>query len=105
MKKRRPVADRAAAQFDPGNAIFDPGSVFTSPEEVRDSSALSTEQKIDILRSWEYDAAELAVAEEEGMCGDDDDDLLRRVLLALDSVTDGIDVEHTGPTKQHGLPD
>jgi len=61
-------------------------------------------QKVEILRRWEYDAAEVAVAVEEGMPDRDDEDLLRRILLALDRLTGGLDVERSGPSKQHGLP-
>jgi hypothetical protein len=43
------------------------------------------------------------VATEEGM-KDGDTDLLSRILRSLDRVTDGYDVEHVAPTKQHGLP-
>jgi len=31
-------------------------------------------------------------------------DLLRRILLALNQFGGGTDVEHVGPTKQHGIP-
>jgi hypothetical protein len=48
-----------------------------------------------------YDAAEQAVALEEGMPGEDDN-LQRRVLMALNQLHRGINVEHTSPTKQHG---
>jgi hypothetical protein len=54
------------------------------------------------LSRWEYDAAEIAVAVEEGMPGEDNG-LLRRIMLALDSLAGCVDVEHTSPTKQHGL--
>jgi len=84
-------------------ALFDPASVFASPSDVVSHGALSTRQKIEILRRWEYDAAEQAVALEEGMPGGEDD-LLRRILLALEQLNGGIDVEHVGPSKQHGLP-
>lgn len=83
-------------------ALLDPGSVFASPEEVLSRADLTTEQKADILRRWEYDASEVAVAEEEGMMGVDND-LLRRILLALETLTRGVDTEHTAPTKQHGI--
>jgi hypothetical protein len=85
-------------------ATFNPQSTFSSPEEVRDSQSFSPAQKVRILKSWEYDAAELAVAEEEGMLGGNGD-MLRRILLALNSVAGEVDVERTGPTKQHGLSD
>lgn len=83
-------------------ALLDPGSVFASPEVVGDHPSLTPEQKIEILRSWEYDAAELAVAEEEGMQGPENN-LLQRILLALAKLTHGRDVEFVAPTKQHGL--
>jgi hypothetical protein len=84
-------------------AMLDPASVFGTPENVVGHPGLTTQQKIDILLEWEYDASEEAVALEEGMPGTDSD-LLRRVLLALGQLAGPIDVEHTGPTKQHGLP-
>jgi hypothetical protein len=83
-------------------ALQDPASVFATPEEVAAHAGLTREQKIEILRLWEYDAAEAEVATEEGMPGGNDD-LLRRILLALDGLIGGIDVGDTGPTKQHAL--
>ena len=83
-------------------ALLDPGSVFARPEEVVDHPELTLEQKIAVLRSWEYDAAEIAVAEEEGMQGPDND-LLQRIILALARLTDSRDAESVAPTKQHGL--
>lgn len=88
---------------DVDRALLDPTAVFSSPEEVAEHGSLSLEQKVEILRRWEYDAAELAVATEEGMPGGENH-LLRRVLLTLSRLTGGLDVEHTGPTKQDGLP-
>jgi len=83
-------------------ALLDPVSIFSSPEDVLDRAALSKEQKIEILRRWEYDASEVSVAEEEGMVGDQPL-LLRRILLALEKLTGEIDVSHTPPTKQGGI--
>ncbi len=80
-----------------------PASVFAGPEEVLDHAELTPTQKAEILRRWQYDAVERAVALEEGMPGDDDS-LLRRIMLALGTLSEPIDVEHLGPTKQHGLP-
>jgi hypothetical protein len=85
------------------NAVAAPASVFATPEEVLQHAELTKEQKIEILWRWEYHAAELGVAVEEGMPGEDNG-LLRRVMLALGTLTGPIDVGHTGPTKQHGLP-
>jgi len=95
--------DRARS-IDLDQALFDPGSVFSSPEHLLDHPNLSVAQKVEILRRWEYDAAEVAVAVEEGMPDRDDEDLLRRILLALERLTGGLDVERSGPSKQHGLP-
>lgn len=83
-------------------AFLDPGAVFTRPEDVADSRDFTRAEKIAILRSWQYDAAELSVAEEEGMRGDDSD-LLSRVLLALAALTQDVSMERIGPTKQHAL--
>jgi hypothetical protein len=84
-------------------AMLEPASVFASPEEVLEHDELTNQQKIDILWRWQYDAAEQSVALEEGMPGEESD-LLRRTMLALGALGVRLDVEHTGPTKQHGLP-
>jgi hypothetical protein len=89
--------------IDIDQALLDPGSVFATPEEVLAHHALSQQQKIEILRRWEYDASEVSVAEEEGMPGDNGD-VLRRILLALNQLVGSVDVERVGPSKQHGIP-
>jgi hypothetical protein len=89
--------------IDMDQALLDPGSVFASPEALLQHEALSKAEKIEILRRWEYDASENCVAVEEGM-PDGESDLLRRILLALDQLTGGIDTEQVGPKKQHGIP-
>lgn len=83
-------------------ALLDAGSVFASPEDVLAHPELTAAEKTAVLRAWEYDAAEIAVAEEEGMQGPEND-LLRRILLALAALTNGRAVEFVAPTKQHGL--
>jgi hypothetical protein len=83
-------------------ALRDPASVFAAPEDVVVFPGLTREQKIEILRLWEYDAAEAEVATEEGMPGGNGD-LLQRILLALDSLAAGSEVGAAGPTKQHAL--
>lgn len=72
-----------------------------TPEEVLKDPRLGEQEKADLLCRMSYDAAEQAVALEEGMPGDDDG-LQRRVLLALNQLHRRMDVEHTSPTKQHG---
>ncbi|OGA47926.1 MAG: hypothetical protein A3F74_22660 [Betaproteobacteria bacterium RIFCSPLOWO2_12_FULL_62_58] len=82
--------------------LRNPGATFATPEEVVSHPGLTREQKVEILKLWEYDAAEAEVATEEGMPGDDED-LLRRILVTLHPLTRGTDVSRTGPTKQHAL--
>ena len=95
--------DQSLPPVDMEEALLDPAAVFATPEEILDHAGLRPEQKVEILRRWAYDAAEVAVAVEEGMRGEDNG-LLRRILLALEQLGGGIDPEHTGPTKQDGLP-
>jgi hypothetical protein len=74
---------------------------------VVEDAHLTREQKIEVLRRWEYDEAERRVAEEEGMpagSGGDGGDLLQRIVRALDALGDGVDVGRTPPTKQGGIP-
>ena len=80
-----------------------PSAVFASPRAVRVCADLTREQKVDVLLRWAYDAAELAVAREEGMPGGEED-LQGQILCALASLQADLDPEQAGPTKQHGLP-
>jgi CBS domain-containing protein len=50
-------------------ALLNPGAVFRAPDQVAHDPTLSREDKLAILSSWEEDARELAVAEEENMAG------------------------------------
>ena len=70
------------AADDLARALLDPTAVFDAPEEVLGSEDLTREQKILILRRWEYDARELETATDEGMRGESADKL-DRVLNAL----------------------
>ena len=82
--------------------LWNPSATFASPEEILAHTDLTREQKIEILKLWEYDAAEAEVATEEGMPGKGDS-MLRRILLALSQLTAPNDVTRTGPSKQHAL--
>ena len=88
-------------QFE--RALLDPQAIFDMPERVLTEPSLTKEQKIEILRRWEYNAAEEAVALEEGMPGEESD-ILQLVLIALGELTGPLDLEHTSPSKQHGVP-
>ncbi len=81
--------------------MLDPTSIFACPSDVCDEQSLTRDQKIKILRRWEYDARELQVAEEENMGGGPQDDL-DEVLLALHRLDAVVDIEHSPPTKQGG---
>ncbi|HZX24008.1 MAG TPA: hypothetical protein VFF18_10745 [Woeseiaceae bacterium] len=83
-------------------ACADPGTLFDGPEGVAARDDLSREEKVRILRCWEYDAAELSVATEENMPGPEND-LLRRILLVLAELAGDDDAEKVAPSKQHGL--
>lgn len=86
--------------IDYEEALLDPASLFKEPEAVVNREDLTKEQKIEILRRWEYDASEVAVAEEEGMIADRPL-MLRRVVLALEQLTGG-DEGSRSPTKADG---
>ena len=83
-------------------ALLDPHAVYATPRGVVDDGALSREQKIEVLRRWEYDAAELEVAEEEGMRGGETS-MLRQILLALEELGAELNTERSPPTKQDGV--
>ena len=87
--------------MDLEKAMLDPDSVFKCPEDVFLAQALTREEKIKILRRWEYDARELEVAEEENM-GGGPPDILDEILRTLHRLQADIDTEHTPPTKQGG---
>ncbi|HEV8340754.1 MAG TPA: hypothetical protein VGR30_00100 [Candidatus Binatia bacterium] len=82
-------------------ALINPGSVFRTPEEVLQSNDLSREQKIEILRRWEYDVRELQVAEDESMTGPQPV-TLDVVLNALRALGASSDPDRSAPTKQGG---
>ena len=86
---------------DIDKAMLDPVSVFASPDDVLSEQSLDREQKIKILRRWEYDARELEVAEEENM-GGGPPGILDEVLHALHRLNAEIDTDHSPPTKQGG---
>ena len=79
--------------------MLDPTSVFRVPEDVLKASDLTREQKIEILRRWEYDARELEVAADENMIGSNND-LLQNVLGSLSELGYKPDTDNEPPTKQ-----
>ena len=83
-------------------ALVDPAAVFRTPQGVLDARDLSRQQKIEILRRWEYDVREVLVAEEENMPGPLGVGL-DEVLKALHALGAGVDTEHSPPTKEGGV--
>lgn len=83
--------------MDIDKAMISPASAFADPMAVCNSSELTHEQKVEILRRWEYDARELQVAAEENMTGGDSV-VLEDVLAALKHL--GASAEQSPPTKQ-----
>ena len=86
--------------IDVKKAMLDPTSVFKDPEEVVVASdELNRNQKIEILRRWEYDARQLEVAEEEAGMAVRRPDMFDRVVQALHALGAERDTEHSPPTK------
>lgn len=81
--------------------LSDPALVTANPQEILRHPALTRKEKIELLRSRQYDAAEIAVAEEEGMQGPENDPM-RDILLALAELEEPESDEPVAPTKQHG---
>ena len=89
--------------IDIKKALLDPSAVFHKPAEVVESDELEREQKIEILRRWEYDARELQVADDESMTAPRPERVtLDAVLQALRALGASPDPERSAPTKQGG---
>jgi hypothetical protein len=82
-------------------ALLNPSSVFNTPEEVLEAEDISKDQKIEILRRWEYDARQLQVAEEENMVGPQINKL-DRIINALRKLDVELNPEKSAPTKHGG---
>lgn len=78
------MREAVGKMIDLNLALQSPERVFSVPEEVVAHPSLKRDDKIGILRSWEYDARDLEVAEEEGMpSGTENESLLKRILTLL----------------------
>jgi hypothetical protein len=47
--------------IDVEKALLDPAAIFRHPQQVIDTNDLSRDQKIEVLRRWEYDVREIQV--------------------------------------------
>lgn len=83
-------------------ALLDPSRVFDTPNDIINDESLTRNQKIEILRRWEYDARELQVAEEENMQGTNGK-LLDEILKAIHELKAEEEFKHFAPTKQGGV--
>jgi hypothetical protein len=94
------------ARFD--EALTDVGKVYAQPKDIIDADDLSYQQKVKLLRQWEFDLRENLVASEENMMNETSPEghsaeLLRGVRKALISIgaVDHKD-ETAAPMKQGG---
>ena len=100
-------------QNQPNQALFeeavkDPSLFFENPCQVIADERFDKNQKIRILRQWEYDVREMMVAEEEGMNPDAErlarhQENMADILRCLHQVGEGVDVEHAQTSKFGGV--
>jgi hypothetical protein len=88
--------------MDEKNTLVDPSTLFKTPQKVVERNDLSRDQKIEILRRWEYDMRELQVADEEGMPPAGPQSVTLDAVLKALALGAGSDVERSAPTKQRG---
>lgn len=79
-------------------ALIDPASVYKRPDDVLNDNDLTRNEKIKILRRWEYDALEIHVTEEENMPGENGE-LLNDVLKALHDMNADYEMKQPSPTR------
>ncbi len=99
MRLDTPMKGRLPIIIDGTMAMQDPTAVFEDPKDVVANVELTRDQKIEILRRWEYDARQLEVAEEEAGMAVRRPDMFDRVVQALHALDVERDIEHTPPTK------
>ncbi len=85
--------------IDVTKAMLDPTKVFKEPKDVVASNELTRNQKIEILRRWEFDARALEMAEEEAGTAVLGPEMFDRVVQALHTLGAERDTEHGPPTK------
>lgn len=72
--------------MDIEKAILNPRSAFECPADVLNEQSLSREQKIEVLRRWEYEIREIEAAEDNNM-GGGPSHLLYEILMILHRLT------------------
>ena len=71
-----------AASIDYAKALDDPAAQFAAPDDIVAATGFTIEQKIALLRQWQFDESEIAVATEEGMPGGESR-LLQQIAAAI----------------------
>ncbi|MFO7812132.1 MAG: hypothetical protein R6V21_04115 [Pelovirga sp.] len=80
-------------------SLINPADIYHDPNQVLQDESLTQEEKMKILKQWEYDARELEVAEEENMAGDAPS-MLGEVLKAILKLEAGGLSKKASTTKQ-----
>ncbi|WP_374764190.1 hypothetical protein [Yunchengibacter salinarum] len=96
-------------QHDPGQKDLSPAGAlraalkrYDAPQAIVDDTALSHDDKVALLRIWEYDARELSVASEEGMNHPGQGNDLTDVTAALHALGETASSISGPPFKQGG---
>ncbi|MPY72268.1 MAG: hypothetical protein GEU92_19600 [Alphaproteobacteria bacterium] len=90
-------------------ALANPAEAFATPDDVVKAPGLNKDQKVEILRRWQYDASEEDVAADEGMSGsaqlsgEGEASVLQSVGRALERLLGGETAKQPSPNKQHGV--
>lgn len=83
--------------IDIDRAKQNPSKYFDRPSDVVTAPGLERQQRIDILRQWEYDARQLEVATEENMGADGNgSDRLHEIHEALQAIGSDADTNPAG---------
>lgn len=87
--------------------VSDVSKHFATPESLLADASLTREQKLALLRQWEYDLHLLQVATEENMTGDatpgNNAEQLRQVHAAAEKLGAELDPEAAGAAKAGGI--
>lgn len=67
-------------------ALSNPSQAFDSPKNIIYDNRFTNEQKLEILHSWEFEAKELEIAEDESM-NETSPDILDEILAAIQQVS------------------
>jgi len=83
--------------------VGDVSKHFATPEALLAEEALTRDQKLELLRQWEYDLHLLQVATEENMTGDappgTNAEKIRQVHAAAEKLGAELDTEGSGAAK------